>query len=584
MPPQLQIKLPKDKEKLLLALFHKGKFSTIIQQVQDLRLHFPKDVFLLNILGASYAHCNDFTSAIETYSQAISISPKDAELHFNLGRAKKMTGDIDGALTSYQQALRLNPRNATIYNNIGNLWLSKGNLPKAVDNLQMSIKYKSDFAFAHFNLGCAFQAQQRFDDAIDSYNKAILHKPDYFEAQHNLGVVCFEVRNFVHARKAFEAAIKINPNFALSYNSLGNLERAMGNRERAKVLYIESIKKQTNYAEPYYHYTSVEKVARTDPIFKHILDKRMASLKGSPDRMFFDYALAQIEFDNQNAQAGMQYLISANSNRKCQLNYTFNKDVTIFNNILKYFNSDIGDMNLRIESFEPQPIFIVGMPRSGTTLVEQIIAAHPDVTALGELEYMNKSVHESGWYKQKNKNKNKTIINIRDRYLKYLENDGNPAFFTDKMPLNFRWIGFIKKAFPHAKIVHITRKPAAICWSNFKTYFPAEGMAFTFDMQDIAHYYILYNNMMKFWQKVFPRAIYSLNYEKLTESPEDEAQQLFHYLGLRWDRSYLDIQKQKSIVTTASSMQVRNKIYQGSSDSWEAYQAFLKPMIEILDS
>ncbi|ADE39550.1 tetratricopeptide repeat protein [Candidatus Puniceispirillum marinum] len=186
MPPQLQIKLPKDKEKLLLALFHKGKFSTIIQQVQDLRLHFPKDVFLLNILGASYAHCNDFTSAIETYSQAISISPKDAELHFNLGRAKKMTGDIDGALTSYQQALRLNPRNATIYNNIGNLWLSKGNLPKAVDNLQMSIKYKSDFAFAHFNLGCAFQAQQRFDDAIDSYNKAILHKPDYFEAQHNL--------------------------------------------------------------------------------------------------------------------------------------------------------------------------------------------------------------------------------------------------------------------------------------------------------------------------------------------------------------------------------------------------------------
>lgn len=90
--------------------------------------------------------------------------------------------------------------------------------------------------------------------------------------------------------------------------------------------------------------------------------------------------------------------------------------------------------------------------------------------------------------------------------------------------------------------------------------------------------------MMQFWQKVFPGAIYNLNYEKLTETPEDEAQQLFHYLGLRWDRSYLDIQKQKSIVTTASSMQVRNKIYQGSSDSWEAYQAFLKPMIEILDS
>ena len=216
MPPQLQIKLPKDKEKLLFALFSKGKFSEIIQQVQDLRLHFPKDVFLLNILGASYARSNDYNRAIETYTQAISVSPNDAELHFNLGNAKKMNGDIDGALKSYQQALQLNPRNANICNNIGNLWLSKGNLPKAINNLQMSIKYKPDFAFAHYNLGCAFQAQQRYDDAIDSYKEAILHKPDYFEAQNNLiDILTYHVPktddsdHFIKANEAIRA-IKMN--------------------------------------------------------------------------------------------------------------------------------------------------------------------------------------------------------------------------------------------------------------------------------------------------------------------------------------------------------------------------------------
>lgn len=581
MPPQLQIKLPKDKEKLLFALFSKGKFSEIIQQVQDLRLHFPKDVFLLNILGASYARSNDYNRAIETYTQAISVSPNDAELHFNLGNAKKMNGDIDGALKSYQQALQLNPRNANICNNIGNLWLSKGNLPKAINNLQMSIKYKPDFAFAHYNLGCAFQEQQRYDDAIDSYKEAMLHKPDYFEAQNNLGVVYFAVLNFTHARKAFDAAIKMNPNFAAPYNSLGNLERALGNRERAKFLYLKSIEKQASYAEPYYHYTLIEKVARTDPIFKIIHDKRIASPYGSKDKMFFDYALAQIEFDNQNPQTGMTYLISANSSRKKQLNYTFKKDVKTINDIREYFSSNIVDINLKNINLESQPIFIVGMPRSGTTLVEQIISAHPDVTAMGELEYMNKTVHESEWHK--NKDQNKIIINIRDRYLRYIEKVGNPKIFTDKMPLNFRWIGFIKKAFPHGKIVHVTRKPAAICWSNFKTYFPAEGMAFTFDMQDVANYYNLYDSLMKFWHEVFPGAIHDLNYEKLTENSKDEAEKLFNYLGLNWDKTYLDVEKQKSIVTTASSMQVRNKIYKGSSDSWEEFQAFLKPMTEILD-
>ena len=147
------------------------------------------------------------------------------------------------------------------------------------------------------------------------------------------------------------------------------------------------------------------------------------------------------------------------------------------------------------------------------------------------------------------------------------------------MPLNFRWIGFIAYAFPNAKIIHVKRDAMATCWSNYKVNFSKAGLAFAFDQTDIAEYYKLYEDLMGFWQKKFPKKIYELNYDKLTENQELESRKIFNYLGIKWENSVLEFHNNSRIVQTASNIQVRKKMYKGSSQQWKKYKPWLQPML-----
>jgi len=183
---------------------------------------------------------------------------------------------------------------------------------------------------------------------------------------------------------------------------------------------------------------------------------------------------------------------------------------------------------------------------------------------------------------QNNKIQKKDIIEIRKNYINELKKISKSTYTTDKMPLNFRWIGFIAYAFPNAKIIHVKRDAMATCWSNYKTNFSKGGLAFAFDQIDIVEYYKLYENLMDFWQKKFPGKIYELNYDKLTENQELESRKMFNYLGLKWENSVLEFHNNSRIVQTASNIQVRKKMYKGSSQQWKKYKAWLQPMLNNL--
>ena len=221
------------------------------------------------------------------------------------------------------------------------------------------------------------------------------------------------------------------------------------------------------------------------------------------------------------------------------------------------------------------------MPRSGTTLVEQILSSHSAIYGAGELNFLDNAINLIDW--QNNKIQKKDIMEIRKNYINELKKISKSTYTTDKMPLNFRWIGFIAYAFPNAKIIHVKRDAMATCWSNYKTNFSKNGMAFTFNQIDVAKYYQLYEDLMKFWHKKFPKKIYELNYEKLTENQEEEEKKLFNYLNLNWEDSVLEFYKNKRIVQTASSIQVRKKMYKGSSKEWKKYKKWLEPMIKALN-
>ncbi len=178
---------------------------------------------------------------------------------------------------------------------------------------------------------------------------------------------------------------------------------------------------------------------------------------------------------------------------------------------------------------------------------------------------------------------NMVLSEIRAEFYNRLSGkNASQRFITDKMPANFRWIGFITQAFPEAKIIHVNRNPAAVCWSNFKLYFPANGMRYSFDMEDIAHYYGLYQNLMEFWHNRFPNRIYDLNYESLTENQLEESQKLLTFLGLDWQDAVMEFHKNTRNIATASNIQVRRKMYTGSSQEWGKYHDHLGPMLKIL--
>jgi len=223
------------------------------------------------------------------------------------------------------------------------------------------------------------------------------------------------------------------------------------------------------------------------------------------------------------------------------------------------------------------------MPRSGTTLIEQIVSSHSEVVGAGELNYvsqfgLNLSVEPEAI--------NVTAISkFRDNYLRSISNRANgKSIVTDKMPQNFRFIPLICAAFPEAKIIHVLRNAAATCWSNYKQYFVSNSLGYCYDLMDVVEYYKLYKDLMEFWQSEYNGRIYNLNYEHLTADQENQTRKLIKQIGLNWEEACLSPHENKRSVRTASSQQIRQKVYQGSSEAWRKYEPFLNGAFDGLPS
>ena len=240
----------------------------------------------------------------------------------------------------------------------------------------------------------------------------------------------------------------------------------------------------------------------------------------------------------------------------------------------------------QIKSSKIQPIFIVGMPRSGTSLVEQIISSHHEVYGAGEVNNFHNIIMPIIEKHAVNENynlKNDEFALIRKQYSNSLVRFyANEKVITDKWILNFKTIGFILSAFPESKIVHLKRDARATCWSIYKHYFSDEGNRWAYDYQDLARFYKSYVGLMDYWHNLFPGKIYDISYEDLTSDQEKETRNLLKYCDLDWDENCLNFYTNTRAVKTASAVQVRNKMYQGSSDVWRQYSEHLKPLLDAL--
>ena len=537
----------------VFLLYNNGRIQEAINLIKVLNESYPNVPLLFNLLGACYKSLGNLDAALQMFETATNIKPDYAEAFFNQGVILKELSKLNEAIDCFQKAIAILPNYPDAHNNLGNALEDLGQREAAIESYEWAISYKVDYAQAYLNLGILFS---KFDPikAVDYYKKAIVIDPNHDAAYFNLASTYRHLGLKNEAIVAYEKVIEIKPDYADAHKNLSALKKY--NKNDSQILKMESL-----------------------------LSKRDLN---ESDKIILNFALAKVNEDLGNEDDFFKFLNKGNKLRKKELNYTFNKDKEVILKIKEVFKTPLYQVKKpSIKKTVLKPIFIVGMPRSGTSLVEQIISSHNEVYGAGELDFLAKIVAPG--LKESINNKNffteKAILSIREKYLKSLSSlNTSESFITDKMPSNFRYIGFILSAFPEAKIIHLNRDAMATCWSIYKHYFKSNGNGYAHNFKDLAAYYSLYKELMVFWNDLYPNKIFDISYEDLTINQEDETRKLLKYCELDWDENCLDFHTNTRAVKTTSALQVRQKMYQGSSEAWKKYEVHLQPLLNGLTS
>jgi tetratricopeptide (TPR) repeat protein len=609
---------PQDELKSLLNFVNQGCLQQALAQSKLLISSFPQSAIALNMHGVLLKRLGQFDKSIDAYKNALSIKPDYVEAFYNMGNALREHGKLEEAIKAYNNALAIKPDHAEAYNNMGNALNKQGKFKEAIKAYKNALAIKPDHADAFFNMGNALNIQGKSIEAIKAYKSALAIKPDHAEAYNNMASALKEQGKLQQAIKAYKKALAIRPDYAHAYNNIGTclyenrkLEEAIEAYEKAVSIMPEHFEAHNNMGvallETHRREDAIKAYKKALAINPDHVDAHMNlslitkycsemtqinkvqtllernSLKES-DRCKLLYVHAKMQEDLGDISAAFESYVAGGNLRRKLLEYDFTQDEHLFGRI-KRTAPQLKDVALKVtgEPIRIIPIFILGMPRSGTTLVEQIVSSHTEVVGAGELDFVRQFGAELVFGET---NLNVELVSeFRQNYYAELVKLANGhSFVIDKMPQNFRYIALICAAFPEAKIIHVRRNAKATCWSNFKHYFTSKGLGYSYSLTETVKYYGLYNDLMRFWYQSYEDRIFELDYDKLTENQELETRRLIQYLKLKWENECLAPQNNKSFVKTASNQQVRQKIYQGSSKSWQKYETFLEGIFDKLDA
>jgi len=528
----------------IVNLFNNNKFNKISKYSKSIIDYYEMDIEICKLVIASEINLKNYFKA-EQYLKKIIINNNSDEIYYVYGNVLKAQKKFNEAIDAYKKAISLNNKFSEAYNNLANTQKQIDENENAKYNYNQAIKYDQSNFGAYFNLANLCRSEKKYEEAINNYQKVI----------------------------------ELNPEFIEAFNNIGAIQLILGNFENGLKYFKKTIEKDKFHSESYYNYVSAKKITHEDEIFLKL--KNFIEKEKSPEAQNFKmyYALSKSYFDLDNDEFGFKYLELANNFKFNEIEYSFKKQSKNFKEIKEYFSDNIKNLET-LNSFKSTPIFILGMPRSGTSLIEQIVSNHSNVYGGGELEILPLVIENSKW--RKNYSHIDIIKIIRNEYLRKINNISNKKFITDKLPENFKWIGFILNAIPESKILHLERNPMATCWSIYKSNFINPNMAFTFTQESIAEYYVLYKDLMNFWKKKYPDKFINIIYEEFVEDYENNTKEIFKKLELNWEDHLLDFHENKRPVETLSFQQVRKKIYKNSSNEWKKYKTYLKQMMEVL--
>ncbi|MEM8689240.1 MAG: sulfotransferase [Pseudomonadota bacterium] len=554
--PAARAELTRDAVDHVIALREGGRLSEAMSAVTALQGGHPKSQLLHNIKGTIHAEMDEPEAALECYRSALKVQSSYAAAH----------------------------------NNMGFLFMKLGRFDEAVEAYFKAIKHLPNYVEAHVNLALVYLEMERPEDALSRCRKALEISPHNPHAHASLANALKDLGRHEEAVASYKTALALRPNHAETLSNLGQTRYELGQVDEGTDDFRHALSADPGHVHAHYNLAKARKFSSGDPQIAQMASLLAQSQEGSKDRILLHFALAKAHEECGQIEQAYGHLSEGNRLRKVQLAYTPERDKRLFDQVKATFSSG-KDVRLGAKDLKPveggkTPIFILGMPRSGTTLVEQIIASHSQVHGAGELSFLGRNLGPQfdklapGKGLSINAYKLKSLRKSYQAGLAGL-NVAEP-FISDKLPGNFLWLGFIRAAMPEAKIIHVSRDPMATCWSNFKQFFAAAGMGYAFDLKDVATFYRLYEDIMAFWRARFGESIYELNYEQLTENQEAETRKLIAFCGLDWEDQCLAFHETDRAVSTASSLQVREAMYTGSSANWTKFETHLGPLKQSL--
>ena len=540
-------------------------------------------------LGNVLRDLRRFADAEASYRRALEINPDFAVAHSNLGNVLKDRGRIEDAAASFRRAIRLNPELAGAHSNLGIALRDLGQFDAALACYRRALGLNPNLAEAHSNLGVALRDLEQFDAALASYRRALELNPDFAEALSNLGSILSELGQFDAAVAAYRRALSVEPRHTDALGNLGCVLMQLGEPAEAERLLSRAIESSPENARALAMALSYVPYRTEDPRFIHLesVYARRASLPVD-DRIKLNFAVGKALETNKQYEAS--FAAYAEGNRLHHALHPFDEaaDARRVKAWCSSFTPRLFEAcagaTARFDANhdDPVPIFIVGMPRSGTTLIEQMLASHPQVfgagelTAIGELTQRAERLSFDAPYREA------TLAALRQLGREYLERLAALApgkrYVTDKMPENYQSLWLIHLMLPTAKILHAVRDPLDTCFSCYALRFTS-GHEYSYDLAMLGGRYGRYRTLMTHWHAVLPAGrILDVNYEDTVAAPEREARRMLEHLGVDWDPACLRFYESTRIVRTASFSQVRQPIYASSVARWRHFAAHLAPL------
>ena len=594
-----------------------------LQQAQEvchriLRKQQRPDVIL--ILAKIAHEQREFEVAVERYQQLLGIIPDHPQTHFYLGVVLEELGRTEPAIKHYEKSIGIVADDAAALRRLGDACSKLRRWEEAITAYQQVLAIQAEDVGTMIKLGNALRAAQRWTDSIAIYEQAAVLQPDNAEAHRYLGAALQKMGQTEKAIISYERTLSLRPDSAGVRIDLGRILRKLGKAEEALAQFELARDRipnnvdahidvaltlrqlgQADFAvdrleqlldvkpacgEAYYHISMIKPKQELILVVEKLLSDS-ALPKG--DAIYCHFALGNLLDSGKSFDEAFGYYLTANSLHRETFDYDPRENIETTDWLIKVYSKDFLQGKQEFGSDSRLPVFIVGMPRSGTTLIEQILSSHALVHGAGEVEAIpaiNLSIAQQLEYASPNPElvtliDKKMIEDCAAQYLQELALHGpTAARITDKLPGNFARIGLIKTLFPDAHVIHCQRDPLDNCISLFFHHFAA--LTCSFDLKELGQYYLDYQRLMSHWQNLFPGDIFNVQYEELVMNQEKVSKRLVDYIGLEWDEKCMEFHNNQRNVMSPSNLQVRQPMYKSSMNRWKRYEKHIQPLIDVL--